>query len=349
MIHKYLSSRFRFLFDLLHQNDLELIVIADKEMIRFFTDLVSSNAWLAVFRKHIYLVTDPRYFGDVWATDHRLVRKVVKHPADLIRKQIERAKQRIGLDAATLNSSIGLEAVRARLKTGDISVDLENFISVSDKETMKRFNRAAAITTKIENRLEKLLRSGIREYTLRAEISYLIHAAGCEEAFTPIVSFGENTARIHTEPTRKKLKSEMPVLIDFGVKYMGVSTDITRSFWYGEYPTEEYQNVRKAVKKALKAAENSIKPSVECSVPADIAMQVLTAGHPESSDCLPHALGHGIGYKVHQIPRISGYSDAVFKQGQIITLEPGIYIPDKFGVRIEHDYIVTDTGVTKLI
>ncbi len=349
MIHKYLSPRFKFLFDLLHHNDLDLIIVSDRELIRFFADFVSSNAWLAVFRKHIYLVTDPRYYGDVWATDQRLVRKVVKNPSSLVFKQLERANRKAGLDASSLDSSIGRDAIQAGIMTVDISQELENFISVSDKETQKRFSKAAAVTLKIEKQLEKLVQEGIREYSLRAGISYLIHSAGCEEAFTPIVSFGENTARIHTEPTQKKLKREMPVLIDFGVKYKGVSTDITRSFWFGDSPSEEYLNVRKTVKKALKAAENSIKPGVETSVAFEAAMRVLTSNHAEVSECLPHALGHGIGFRVHQNPRMSAQSGQQFKPGQIITLEPGIYIPEKFGVRIENDYIITENGVTKLI
>ena len=348
MIYNFLTPRFRFLFDLLHGEELEMIILRDQESIRFFTDFKSSNSFLVVLRKHIYVVTDPRYAGDLWATDHRLVRKIVRDPLALVLQQLERLRGAYGYDSSF--PPVTKEKIHRINPLGhDLTSRIENFISVADKETIKRFSKAAAVTEKIEKQLPRLMKAGIKEYKLRAEISYLIHSAGCEEAFTPIVSFGENTARIHTEPTNKKLKAEMPVLIDFGVKYEGVSTDITRSFWFGETPVADYQNVRKAVKKALKVAESEIANSVECSKPGVSALNTLTALHPEPSECLPHALGHGLGYKVHQFPRISGNSEHVFQTGQIITLEPGIYIPDKFGVRIEHDYLVTEKGVTKLI
>ena len=348
MIHNFLTPRFHFLFDLLHGEELEMIILSDQDSIRFFTDFKSSNAFLVVFRKHIYVVTDPRYAGDLWASDHRLVRKIVKDPLALVIQQLERIGGAFGHDSSFPPGA--REQTRHIITSGrDLTSRIESFISVADKETLKRFSKAASLTEKIEKKLPQFLKEGIKEFKLRAEISYLIHSAGCEEAFTPIVSFGENTARIHTEPTNKKLKAEMPILIDFGVRYQGVSTDITRSFWFGDSPDTEYQNVRKAVKKALKVAENEIANLVECSKPGESALHTLVALHAEPSECLPHALGHGLGYKVHQFPRISGNSGHTFQTGQIITLEPGIYVPDKFGVRIEHDYLVTEKGVTKLI
>lgn len=348
MIHNFLTPRFRFLFDLLHGEELEMIILRDQDSIRFFTDFKSSNSFLVVLRKHIYVVTDPRYAGDLWATDHRLVRKIVKDPLSLVLQQLERLRGACGYDSSFLPGA--RENIhQINLSGHDLTSKIENFISIADKETMKRFSKAASVTEKIEKQIPRLMKEGIREFKLRAEISYLIHSSGCEEAFAPIVGFGENTARIHTEPTNKKLKSEMPVLIDFGVRYKGVSTDITRSFWFGNSPDSEYQNVRKAVKKALKAAESKIANLADCSKPGESALNTLLTLHSEPSECLPHALGHGLGYKVHQFPKISGNSVHVFQTGQIITLEPGIYIPDKFGIRIEHDYLVTEKGVTKLI
>lgn len=348
MINRFLDQRFKFLFDLKRDNNLDCLILHGESNIRYFTDFVSSNAYLLVFREEILIITDSRYRLELEEVDGRIVRKVAGDPLDVLKRLIDYKPESIGCDDDLIASSLGKTLRRSKIKIVNVSQSVDEFISVADDETMVRFEYANSITKSIEKNLSNLLTPGMREFELRAAISYFIHLSGCEEAFTPIVSFGENSAKIHTEPSEKQLEKESPVLIDFGVKYKGVSTDVTRSFWYGKNPADEYQKVYKIVKKSLKMAVQHCKAGNDTSNAFHAAKNWLLDNHNNPEECLPHSLGHGLGYEVHQHPKITSRSGTKFKANQIITLEPGIYIPGKFGIRIENDYLITKDG-TRLL
>lgn len=344
MIHRFLDRRFSFLFEYKRDHHLDCIILNNPSNIRYFSDFNSSNAYLLVFGDDIIIITDPRYGLELNDVDGRIIRKVVNNPLDVIKSFFSARTFTVGGDAAFLSSSLLISLKKSKITSKDISEALDDFVSVADDETLSRFNYANSVSHGIEKKLLDLMIPGMREFEMRATISYFIHLAGCEEAFTPIVSFGENSAKIHTEPSDKQLEREMPVLIDYGVKYKGVSTDITRSFWYGKKPTDEYQKVLKIVKKSVKIAESHCKQGKDTSKAYLVAKKFLTENHENAEECLPHSLGHGLGYQVHQHPRISSTKGTKFKSNQIITLEPGIYIPGKFGIRIENDYLITEDG-----
>lgn len=344
MINRFLDRRFSFLFEYKRDHHLDCIILNNQSNIRYFSDFNSSNAYLLVFGDDIIIITDHRYGLELNEADGRIIRKIVNNPIDVIKDFFSSRSFTVGCDTAFLSSSLLSSLKKSKINTVDISESLTDFISVADDETLSRFDYANSVSHGIEKKLLDLMIPGMREFELRATISYFIHLAGCEEAFTPIVSFGENSAKIHTEPSDKQLEREIPVLIDYGVKYKGVSTDITRSFWYGKKPTDEYQKVLKTVKKSIKIAEAHCKPGKDTSKAYLVTKKYLVEKHEIADECLPHSLGHGLGYEVHQHPRISSTKGTKFKFGQIITLEPGIYIPGKFGIRIENDYLITEDG-----
>lgn len=344
MIHRFLDRRFSFLFEYKRDHHLDCIILNHPTNVRYFSDFNSSNAYLLVFGDDIIIITDPRYGLELNDVDGRIIRKVVNNPLDVIKSFFSARTFNVGGDSTFLSSSLSMNLKKGKITQKDISEALDEFVSVADEETLSRFDYANSVTKNIEKKLLDLMIPQMREFELRATISYYIHLAGCEEAFTPIVSFGENSAKIHTEPASKQLEREMPVLIDFGVKYNGVSTDITRSFWYGKKPTDEYQKVLKTVKKSIKLAEAHCKAGKDTSKAYLVTKKYLVEKHDNAEECLPHSLGHGLGYQVHQHPRISSTKGTNFKSNQIITLEPGIYIPGKFGIRIENDYLITEDG-----
>lgn len=344
MIHRFLDRRFSFLFEYKRDHHLDCIILNNPSNIRYFSDFNSSNAYLLVFGDDIIIITDPRYGLELNEVDGRIIRKVINNPLDVIKRFFSARSFSVGGDAAFLASSLSISLKKNKITLNDISESLNDFISVADDETLSRFQFASSVSKNIEKKLLDLMIPGMREFEFRATISYFIHLAGCEEAFTPIISFGENSAKIHTEPSDKQLEKDMPVLIDYGVKYKGVSSDITRSFWYGKNPSDEYQKVLKIVKKSIKLAETHCKSGKDTSKAYLATKNFLIEKHENSEECLPHSLGHGLGYEVHQHPRISTVKGMKFKSNQIITLEPGIYIPGKFGIRIENDYLITEDG-----
>lgn len=151
-------------------------------------------------------------------------------------------------------------------------------------------------------------------------------------AFPPIVSFGPSSAEIHHSPSRKVIGKNNFLMLDYGVKINGYCSDFTRTLFLGhpkKFQTKIYQIVLDAQTKAL----NKVKIGASCQHIDSVARKVISkAGYGKY---FIHSTGHGVGRKIHESPKFSAKSDEILRQNLIMTVEPGIYLPKKFGVRIE--------------
>jgi Xaa-Pro aminopeptidase len=155
-----------------------------------------------------------------------------------------------------------------------------------------------------------------------------------------IVAFGPNTTEPHHYPTESKLKQNDTILIDYWAKCDGYYSDITRCFAIGA-PTDLYMEVYRVVERAQASAIELIKDGVKVKIIDEAAREVIsTSGYPNYE----HPTGHGIGLEIHESPFLNSKSDVKLRTGDVITVEPGVYIPGKFGIRIEDDVLVTETG-----
>jgi Xaa-Pro aminopeptidase len=162
-----------------------------------------------------------------------------------------------------------------------------------------------------------------------------------------LVQFGPSSALPHGGPGGGQLQKEMVVLIDAGSRVGGYTSDITRTIWYGDAPSEEFKKVFNLVHDAQSAAMELGKPfTVRCQEMDRAARKVIAdAGFGQF---FTHRLGHGMGLDGHEPPYLVEGNDTPLEPGMVFTIEPGIYQPDKFGVRIEDDNLVTDSGVEVL-
>src|SRR3989344_3823117 len=158
-------------------------------------------------------------------------------------------------------------------------------------------------------------------------------------AFKPLVVTSPNGFEIHHKPTNKNLKKGF-LIIDYGLKYKGYCSDITRTIYLGK-PSEEDIYLYDLVLTAQSEAFNNVKPGVECAAIDQIARQILIKYRKN----FRHALGHGVGKRVHQSPTVRPTNYKILKENQIITLEPGIYFKNSFGIRIEDMVLVKDKPV----
>lgn len=166
-----------------------------------------------------------------------------------------------------------------------------------------------------------------------------------ELPFFPIVSFGENSANPHASPGDRVLKEGDLVLIDWGAAYQGYFSDITRVFAMGDVQPE-LEKIAQFVAEANAAARQAVKPGIPASAVDQAARQVITqAGYGEF---FIHRTGHGLGREAHEEPYISQYDETVLEPGMTFTIEPGIYLPNRGGVRIEDDILVTEDGCRSL-
>ena len=162
-----------------------------------------------------------------------------------------------------------------------------------------------------------------------------------ELPFFPIVSFGENAAIPHATPTNRTLNSGDIILIDWGASHQGYFSDITRVFAMGDL-RPEIDQIAKFVQDANAAAQAAVKPGVPASSVDQAARQVIEdAGYGEY---FFHRTGHGLGLEAHEEPNISQFDQTILEPGMTFTIEPGIYLPKRGGVRIEDDIVVTEDG-----
>jgi Xaa-Pro aminopeptidase len=166
---------------------------------------------------------------------------------------------------------------------------------------------------------------------------------GLREAFPPIVTSGARAGNsIHPKPTKEKLEGF--VIIDFGVRVNGYCSDMTRTIFVGR-PTQKDKELYKLIFESKKAGEKNVKINAQCAIADSAARKML--GH--YTKYFIHTLGHGVGKRIHEKPRIYfKREEDVFLEDMIITVEPGIYIPNKLGIRIEDTYLVSKNGVHAL-
>lgn len=162
-----------------------------------------------------------------------------------------------------------------------------------------------------------------------------------EMSFDTMVLFGDHAASPHGTPGNRKLKQNEYVLFDLGVVYEHYCSDMTRTVKFGN-PSEDAQNIYKTVLKAEQSAIEAIKPGVMIKNIDKIARDIISeAGY---GDYFPHRLGHGLGLEEHEYQDVSSANENPLEAGMVITIEPGIYVPDVAGVRIEDDILVTENG-----
>lgn len=188
--------------------------------------------------------------------------------------------------------------------------------------------------------------TGVTEYELVAEIEYLIRKVGAEgPAFDSMVLSGKKTALPHGVPGNEAIASGDLLMFDIGLYAGGYASDITRTYAVGHLD-EELQRIYNTVHAANEAAIQAIKPGVSYAAIDKAARDVITdAGY---GSCFIHRLGHGLGIDVHEFPFVHGENELLLEEGNVFTVEPGIYVPGLGGVRIEDDVAVTATGVDVL-
>lgn len=212
-----------------------------------------------------------------------------------------------------------------------------------DKDEQDRMRRASAVNDAAMAEFKKLIRPGVSEKEIVDQMLAIYKKLGGEKfSFSPSVGFGGNAANGHHEPDDTVLKYGDCVLFDVGCVADGYCSDMTRTFFFGE-AKEEHRQVYETVLKAQKAAEAAIRPGVPLQEIDQVARDIIAkAGYGKY---FTHRLGHFIGREVHEKGEVSSASPLAAEPGMIFSIEPGIYIPNEVGVRIEDLVLVTEDGV----
>jgi len=267
-----------------------------------------------------------------------------------------RAAQTLGLDG----KRIGVEPRAMRLleyryvKAGAPEADFPDASEVlaglrlcKDDSEVNAMRRAVRIAQEALEETLALIKIGMSEKELAGELvmQLLRHGSESELPFSPIVSGGPNSANPHASPSDRKLQAGDLLVVDWGATHDGYISDLTRTFAVGQVDAE-YEKIHKIVQEANAAGQAAGKPGIPCAEVDKAARAVIdTSGYGQY---FTHRTGHGIGMEGHEEPYMRGDNLQILKPGMAYTVEPGIYLPNRNGVRIEDNMVITGTGSESL-
>jgi len=229
-----------------------------------------------------------------------------------------------------------LQSLFPRATLTDVSSAVREARMVKDEEEIDALRRSGALAAEVARALPEMAEDADTEADIRAAVNYRLDRAGASPAFDTIVACGSHAALPHyttgTAPRRR------PILVDFGARYRRYCSDVTRTL---AGPGEEQQRAHEAVREVQFLALDMIEPGVAAR---EIHERVNASLVRRGFSPLPHATGHSLGLEVHDGFSLSESSQVVLEPGMVMTVEPGVYISGRFGIRIEDDVLVTSRG-----
>jgi Xaa-Pro aminopeptidase len=323
---------------------LDAFLITSPPHLRYFSNFTGANGIGLVTNTSADLITDGRYSTQVRAqtrgwriyiTDDRLFDEVK-------RRKILQRRWRIGFDG---NSLPFLAYQSLKTKFPDVKFlskvgIVEKIVAVKDTFEIHNIERAISITDAVFTEILDRIRPGVQELDMAAEISCRQRKHGAQaDAFEIIVASGPRSSLPHGRASSRKIQKGDFVTLDFGCVYEGYYSDLTRTVVVGK-PTSEQKKIYHAVLDAqTRAIEKAKNGMLAKDLDAVARFHITKQGYGRY---FSHSLGHGLGLQIHEPPRISSRSSARLQTGNVITIEPGIYIPKKYGVRIEDDVLITN-------
>jgi Xaa-Pro aminopeptidase len=311
--------------------------------VSYLTGFTGDDSWLLLTGKQVFLVTDSRY--TLQAKNQCPACRIYQRKGSMIDAVADIVKKLPKIKTAAVEDKIELaifKFLRKKLTSRIKPVKnlVESVRQIKDPSEIVAIKKAIDISQKSLVKVLPKIHIGISESTLAAMLDFEMKKAGANPAFETIVAFGSNSAMAHHRPSARKLKKVDTILFDFGARLNGYCADLTRCFATGRV-TDFYAKVYKTVLDAQTAAINILKAGIKAKAADAAAKEIIKAAE------LPpygHGLGHGVGLDVHEQPAVSVISKASLQKGNVITVEPAIYLDGKFGIRIEDDVLITENG-----
>jgi Xaa-Pro aminopeptidase len=323
----------------------DAVLITARPNVRYLTGLNSSNAALLLPAEGTaVLATDSRYAGAAKrdAPDLDLIIERFLEPR-LAKEMTRRGMRQVAFEAheMTVERHADLTAAAEGVATRPFGRKIEELRTVKDPSEVELLATACRISAAAFADVLPSIRPGMTERTLASTLEYRMTRLGADKpAFDTIVASGPNGAIPHHKPTDRPIRRGDLVTIDFGAQYGGYNADMTRTIAVGE-PAGWQRDIYDLVAAAQRAGVDALDPGADVGEVDSAARDMITdAGHGEH---FQHGLGHGIGLEVHEAPTIGYGRTGKLTAGVPVTVEPGVYLPGKGGVRIE-DVLVVGAG-----
>jgi Xaa-Pro aminopeptidase len=327
----------------LAERELDALLVTNLVNVRYLTGFTGTNGACIVGRDERLFLTDFRYVEQ--AADQVRGFEPVRAERDLLGDLAKRLSGRVGFEDAHLSVQAHrklLEAVGAGVELVAAGGVVEELREVKDEHELEAVAEAARLADAVYEYLQERGLAGRTEREVALDLEREMRERGAEDpAFPVIVAGAEHGARPHAEPREVEIPRDTLVVVDMGARLDGYCSDCTRTLATGE-ATETAVEVYDLVREAQREALGAVRAGVACRDPDGVARQLIEeAGHGER---FGHGLGHGVGLEVHEGPRLAKTADGELRAGNVVTVEPAVYLPGEFGVRIEDLVVVTDDG-----
>ncbi|RKD23609.1 Xaa-Pro dipeptidase [Caminicella sporogenes DSM 14501] len=270
------------------------------------------------------------------------IHKDTDNPIDDLAEVIDESKV-VGIDKEWPSRFlISLLKKKNGLKVENGSIVVDEARMIKDEQEIELMRKASAINDKAMEEIIEFIKKGCSEIEASKKLAEIYSKYGCSGfSFEPLICYGANAAEPHHASDNTELKENSCIIIDIGCIKDDYASDMTRSLFYGK-PDEEYKKIYDLVYKANKAAIEAVKPGVKFSDIDRAARKVIEDGG--YGKYFIHRTGHNIGINVHEYPDVSSSNDMEVVEGMVFSIEPGIYLEGKYGVRIEDLVVVTKDG-----
>ncbi|MFZ7933234.1 M24 family metallopeptidase [Bacillus thuringiensis] len=329
----------------LHNYGIDGLLITKKENRQYATNFTGSAGVVLIAAHKAIFITDFRYVDQ--AKTEIKAAEIIMHKGNLeeeVANQVSKLNiQKLGIE----DNNMTLQQFKKLQKyihtemvpVCEIIEDIRLIKDTSEIETMKI---AATIADEAFHHIVTFLKPGISETDVRDELEFFMRKKGAtSSSFQIIVASGVRSSLPHGVASNKIIERGDIVTLDFGALYDGYCSDITRTVAIGE-PSEEFQKIYNVIREALKRGTEAIKPGETAKSIDDITRNYITEhGYGQY---FGHSTGHGLGLEIHEPLRLSQESKATLQEGMVVTVEPGIYIPNWGGCRIEDDIVITKDG-----
>lgn len=322
-------------------------LVSSYENVRYLTGFSNRETELLLDGAKGVILTDSRYSEQaqrqcpaftVVETGHG-----VSVETELKKRQETEGLRAIGFEADRRTVAWYREMTEALpgLAWQDLGPGLDRLRQIKDAEEIECIRHAQKITDDAFAHIVNFIKPGLEEVEIRAELEYFMAKRGGEISFDSIIASGPNASMPHAQPGHRKVRAGDFITMDFGCKYNGYCSDMTRTVALGS-ASEEMRKIYQIVLTAQQRALDKIRPGMVCN-----EVDFLARGFIDEmgyGDRFGHGLGHGFGLLIHEEPRFSPACTQTLEPGMCLSVEPGIYLPGRFGVRIEDTVCITQSG-----
>jgi Xaa-Pro aminopeptidase len=332
----------------------QAMLVSSPANIRYLTGFTGASSGVLLLPARLVLITDERYRTKALQTvsashlshTHAEVIAASLRADTIIRSVPKRARLVIEAEEVSVAEHERLSAELSGIEIVPAKDVVLEARLIKDAGELARIRAAAAITDAVFEDLLAAEPIGWSELEIAAFLLERMSAIGTERpAFEPIVATGKRTALAHTRPGRERLQEDMVLLMDFGAEVDGYKADITRTLWWGELP-DELETAFAVVQGAYDAAVGALAPGVSYEAVDDAARDVLR--NYDLERFMIHPSGHNVGLEIHERPYLGQHHQGELTTGNVVTIEPGVYIPDVGGIRVEDTFVLTDSGPVAL-